>query len=144
AAAHAKGIAHRDLKPANVFLATEVDGTLFPKLLDFGIAKLRTADKGGMHKTRTGAPIGTPYYMSPEQCRGRDVDHRTDVYALGVVSFKLLTGEVPFDGEDYMDILLKQIGEPPPAPGPPNEGRPASVAQGGRGVLPPEAGRAPP
>jgi serine/threonine-protein kinase len=112
-AAHAKGIAHRDLKPENIFLVRESDGTVFPKLLDFGIAKLLGAAGAGvaMHKTRTGAPIGTPYYMSPEQCRGRDVDHRTDIYAFGVVAYKLLTGVVPFDGEDYMDILLKQIGE---------------------------------
>jgi serine/threonine-protein kinase len=112
-AAHAKGIAHRDLKPENIFLARESDGSVFPKLLDFGIAKLLgTAGAGApMHKTRTGAPIGTPYYMSPEQCRGRDVDHRTDIYAFGVVAYKLLTAVVPFDGEDYMDILLKQIGE---------------------------------
>ncbi|HTJ43930.1 MAG TPA: serine/threonine-protein kinase [Kofleriaceae bacterium] len=130
-AAHAKGIAHRDLKPENVFLARDPDGSIFPKLLDFGIAKLLGATgEGSMHKTRTGAPIGTPYYMSPEQCRGRDVDHRTDIYAFGVVAFKLLTGEVPFDGEDYMDILLKQIGEPPPAPSSRNEDLPASVDQG--------------
>jgi len=111
-AAHAKGIAHRDLKPENIFLAHESDGSVFPKLLDFGIAKL-LGDAGGtaMHKTRTGAPIGTPYYMSPEQCRGRDVDHRTDIYAFGCVAYKLITGALPFDGEDYMDILLKQIGE---------------------------------
>ena len=116
-AAHAKGIAHRDLKPENIFLVQESDGTVFPKLLDFGIAKLLGAASGGaMHKTRTGAPIGTPYYMSPEQCRGRDVDHRTDIYAFGVVAYRALTGVVPFDGEDYMDILIKQIGEEPVPP----------------------------
>ncbi len=116
-AAHAKGIAHRDLKPENIFLARESDGAVYPKLLDFGIAKLLGATAAGsMHKTRTGAPIGTPYYMSPEQCRGRDVDHRTDIYAFGVVAYKVLTGEVPFDGDDYMDILLKQIGEEPVPP----------------------------
>ncbi|MCA9676510.1 MAG: protein kinase, partial [Myxococcales bacterium] len=127
-AAHAKGIAHRDLKPENIFLAHESDGTVFPKLLDFGIAKLMGSSAGGsMHKTRTGAPIGTPYYMSPEQCRGRDVDHRTDIYAFGVVAYKLLTGEVPFDGDDYMDILLKQIGEEPVPPSQRLPGLPASV-----------------
>jgi hypothetical protein len=114
-AAHAKGIAHRDLKPENVFLVTESDGTVFPKLLDFGIAKLLIADDQLKHKTRTGAPIGTPYYMSPEQCRGRDVDHRTDVYAFGCVTYKLLTGAVPFDGEDYMSILMSQMGDPTPS-----------------------------
>jgi len=110
-AAHGKGIAHRDLKPENVFLVREPDGTIFPKLLDFGIAKLLGTSGGSMHKTRTGAPIGTPYYMSPEQCRGRDVDHRTDVYAFGCMAYKMLTGMVPFDGDDYMDILLKQLNE---------------------------------
>jgi eukaryotic-like serine/threonine-protein kinase len=129
-AAHAKGIAHRDLKPENVFLVREPDGTVFPKLLDFGIAKLLTADSGLSHKTRTGAPIGTPYYMSPEQCRGRDVDHRTDVYAFGIMTYKMLTGEVPFDGEDYMDILLKQISEAPPAPSSRAPELPESVDQG--------------
>ncbi|MEZ4365092.1 MAG: protein kinase [Kofleriaceae bacterium] len=116
-AAHAKGIAHRDLKPDNVLLARDPDGEPFPKLLDFGIAKLLGGDGGGaMHKTRTGAPIGTPYYMSPEQSRGRDVDHRTDIYAFGVMTYQLLTGTVPFDGDDYMDILMKQIGEEPVPP----------------------------
>jgi serine/threonine-protein kinase len=114
-AAHGKGIAHRDLKPENIFLATESDGTLYPKLLDFGIAKLLVSDDQHKHKTRTGAPIGTPYYMSPEQCRGRDVDHRTDIYAFGCVTYKLLTGVVPFDGDDYMSILMKQISEPVPS-----------------------------
>jgi len=129
-AAHAKGIAHRDLKPENIFLAREADGTVYPVLLDFGIAKLLGTTGGAMHKTRTGAPLGTPYYMSPEQCRGRDVDQRTDVYAFGVVAFKLLTGEVPFDGDDYMDILLKQIQEEPPPPSSRNPELPASVDQG--------------
>jgi eukaryotic-like serine/threonine-protein kinase len=116
-AAHAKGIAHRDLKPENIFLARESDGAVFPKLLDFGIAKLLgEASQTAMHKTRTGAPIGTPYYMSPEQCRGRQVDHRTDIYAFGIVAYQVLTGEVPFEGEDYMAILLKQIGEEPTPP----------------------------
>ncbi len=110
-AAHGKGIAHRDLKPENIFLAIDSDGGMFPKLLDFGIAKLLTKAETQSHKTRTGAPIGTPYYMSPEQCRGRDVDHRTDIYAFGIVTFRMLTGDIPFDGEDYMEILLQQIGE---------------------------------
>ena len=118
-AAHAKGIAHRDLKPENVFLAFDEqgrDGTIHPKLLDFGIAKLLTQNAEGAKpsfKTRTGAPIGTPYYMSPEQCRGRDVDHRTDIYAFGCVTYRMLTGVYPFDGPDYMEILIKQINEEP-------------------------------
>ncbi|MBK9033416.1 MAG: protein kinase [Myxococcales bacterium] len=113
-AAHDKGIIHRDIKPENIFLVADPEGGWFPKLLDFGIAKAFGGAPEGMHKTRTGAPIGTPYYMSPEQCRGRDVDHRTDIYAFGCVAYELLTGQVPFDGDDYMDILMKQIGEPAP------------------------------
>lgn len=115
-AAHAKGIAHRDLKPDNVFLVENEDGSFKPKLLDFGIAKLLSEDDQSSHKTKTGAPLGTPYYMSPEQCRGRDVDHRTDIYAFGVMTYKMLTGQVPFDGEDYMTILLKQMSEEPEPP----------------------------
>jgi len=116
-AAHGKGIAHRDLKPENVFLAFDEQGGIHPKLLDFGIAKLLTNTmpdgKKPSFKTRTGAPIGTPYYMSPEQCRGRDVDHRTDIYAFGCVTYRMLTGIYPFDGPDYMEILIKQINEEP-------------------------------
>jgi serine/threonine-protein kinase len=114
-AAHAKGIAHRDLKAENVFLASNPDG-VFPKLLDFGIAKLLAPEDGLKHKTRTGAPLGTPHYMSPEQCHGRDVDHRTDLYAFGVLAYVMLTGVYPLDGDDYMTILMRQLhDEPPPA-----------------------------
>ena len=108
-AAHAKGIAHRDLKPDNVFMATDEDGGCQPKLLDFGIAKLLAEEAPEKFKTRTGAPIGTPQYMSPEQCRGRGVDHRTDIYGFGIMAYRMLTGVLPFDGEDYMEILLAHL-----------------------------------
>jgi len=113
-AAHAKSIAHRDLKAENVFLASDGDG-VWPKLLDFGIAKLLSDDAtvGMNHKTRTGYSIGTPYYMSPEQARGRDVDHRTDIYAFGVLVYVMLVGKYPFDGEDYMEILMHQLQDQP-------------------------------
>ena len=114
-AAHANGIAHRDLKPENVFLVFEDDGAVFPKLLDFGIAKL-LGDSLTSHKTRTGTPLGTPHYMSPEQCRGRNVDHRTDVYSFGILVFEALTGKLPFDGEDVMEILMKHTSAPTPRP----------------------------
>ena len=115
-AAHAKGIAHRDLKAENVFLGVDSDGAVFPKLLDFGIAKLMGTEDAIGHKTRTGAPMGTPYYMSPEQCRGRDVDHRTDLYAFGVLAYLMVTGVFPIDGDDYMTILMRQLeDEPVPA-----------------------------
>jgi tRNA A-37 threonylcarbamoyl transferase component Bud32 len=118
-AAHGKGVAHRDLKAENIFLANEAEGSTtgyWPKLLDFGIAKLMAPEDGLKHKTRTGAPIGTPYYMSPEQCRGKDVDHRTDIYAFGVLAYLMLTGVYPFDADDYMSILMKQITERQTAP----------------------------
>ena len=120
-AAHAKGIAHRDLKAENVFLGRDSDGAVYPKLLDFGIAKLMAPEDSLKHKTRTGAPIGTPYYMSPEQCRGKDVDHRTDLYAFGVLVYVMLTGVYPFDADDYMSILMKQISDQPEPPSTHNE-----------------------
>jgi len=116
-AAHAKGVTHRDLKPENVFLVRDADsGEVWPKLLDFGIAKLMGSDDPQKHKTRTGIPIGTPFYMSPEQCRGKDVDHRTDYYAFGVVAYQLLTGEVPLDADDYMTIMMRQLADEPAPP----------------------------
>ncbi|HTL32132.1 MAG TPA: protein kinase [Kofleriaceae bacterium] len=115
-AAHAKGIAHRDLKPENIFLAHDTDGDTFPKLLDFGIAKLMQPEEDVRHKTGTGVPLGTPYYMSPEQCRGKDVDHRTDVYSFGIVAYRMLTGTFPFEGDDFVELLYKQVNEEAPAP----------------------------
>ncbi|MGK3965007.1 serine/threonine-protein kinase [Sorangium sp. So ce118] len=113
-AAHAAGIAHRDLKPENVFLVFDEDGAIFPKLLDFGIAKLLGEPSTTAHKTRTGHLIGTPLYMSPEQCRGRNVDHRTDVYSFGILAHELLAGAPPFDGESAFDLLMKHTSEPAP------------------------------
>ncbi len=112
-AAHAAGIVHRDLKPDNVFV-TDDDGQPFPKLLDFGIAKLVNQDKD--HSTATGMVMGTPHYMSPEQCRGRGVDHRTDIYAFGVLAYETLTGKVPFTGSSAADILVEHLHSAPPPP----------------------------
>jgi serine/threonine protein kinase len=128
-AAHAKGIAHRDLKPENIFLVREPDGSLFPKLLDFGIAKLMAPDPGIHHRTHTGAVMGTPYYMSPEQCQGRAVDHRTDIYSMGVVAFRTLTASYPFDGA-YVELMAKHVRDQPPAPSSRNPALPAAVDRG--------------
>jgi serine/threonine-protein kinase len=112
-AAHEVGITHRDLKPDNIFLVAEKDGTYSPRILDFGVAKL--LDDESAHKTATGAAIGTPSYMAPEQCRGRPIDHRADVYALGVVIHEVLTGQRLFPAETSMEVLFKHVSEPPPA-----------------------------
>jgi len=125
-AAHAKGVVHRDLKPENVFLVVDEDGRFIPKLLDFGIAKLLD-NSSVAHKTRTGVPIGTPYYMSPEQCLGEGVDAKTDVYAFGVVAFLMLTGQLPFNGESVMKILMAHTTQTPPTPSTLVAGLPSSL-----------------
>jgi serine/threonine-protein kinase len=113
-AAHKRGIVHRDLKPENIFLCPSDDGADFVKLLDFGISKIR-----GAQKTLTGdmMMLGTPAYMSPEQARGdvKNIDERTDVYALGAVMFETLAGRPAFDGESVYAILMKIANELPPA-----------------------------
>jgi eukaryotic-like serine/threonine-protein kinase len=116
AAAHAKGVVHRDLKPDNIFIVGDpaVTGGERPKILDFGIAKLsnETAD---VEKTRTGTLIGTPVYMSPEQCRGAgDVDHRSDIYSIACVMYKLITGKPPFEGAGSGEIIAAHLREPAP------------------------------
>lgn len=117
AAAHTRGIVHRDLKPDNLFLVP--DETLAAKervkVLDFGIAKLRGDVRGGAVRTQTGAIMGTPQYMSPEQCRGFSdaIDHRTDIYALGIILYEMLCGQAPFVSEGLGDILLRHMTEVP-------------------------------
>jgi serine/threonine-protein kinase len=117
-AAHGKGIIHRDLKPENVFLALDdgSDGNFVVKILDFGIAKLASDNAvGSGSNTRTGSVLGTPTYMSPEQCRGLStVDHRADVYALGCIIFEMLTGRHVFVKEAPGDLLVAHIHEPAP------------------------------
>ncbi|HWU87281.1 MAG TPA: serine/threonine-protein kinase [Kofleriaceae bacterium] len=110
AAAHAQGIVHRDLKPDNIFLVRDPDmiGGLRPKILDFGIAKVAEAQRvgGATSKTRTGAVMGTPTYMSPEQCRGvGEVDHRSDLYSVGCILYEMLVGRPPFSSEGVGELL---------------------------------------
>jgi serine/threonine protein kinase len=107
--AHRKGIIHRDIKPVNVLM----DQSNRPILSDFGIAKVL---EGTKELTRPGAGVGTPEYMSPEQCKGEHVDGRADIYALGVVLFECLTGRTPFLGENYPALAHSHIYEEPPDP----------------------------
>src|SRR3954451_18339719 len=106
--AHNAGLVHRDVKPQNV-LVTE-DGEA--KVTDFGIARSLDVEHG---VTQTGTVLGTSNYLSPEQARGQTVRPATDVYSLGVVLFELLTGEVPFPGENFVAVAMKHINEPPPS-----------------------------
>jgi len=113
-AAHAQGIIHRDLKPENVYLVEFLGEPDFVKLLDFGIAKLTEVDEGGRKLTKTGMLFGTPEYMSPEQARGEQVDHRVDIYAMGCILFQLVSGRVPFEADNFMGVLSLHLTEPPP------------------------------
>lgn len=117
--AHESGVIHRDLKPENIFLQrTPDDDDDTAKVLDFGIAKIRAVDGTTLSSsTKTGAVLGTPYYMSPEQARGlRELDHRTDIWSLGVIAFKCVTGVLPFDGQSLGDLLVKICTAPLPIP----------------------------
>jgi serine/threonine-protein kinase len=110
-AAHDKGIVHRDLKPANIFVTQPEGEDPTVKLIDFGISKF-VGSEDQTKLTQTGALIGTPAYMSPEQARGTGgVDHRTDLYAVGVILYQMLTGELPFKGESYNDLLIRVLTE---------------------------------
>jgi eukaryotic-like serine/threonine-protein kinase len=117
-AAHAKGIVHRDLKPDNIFLVPDADSVLGvrPKLLDFGIAKLTDLGAAGS-ATRTGAVMGTPTYMSPEQCRGTgEVDHRADLYSLGCVLYELVAGRPPFVSQGAGELIGQHLFVEPESP----------------------------
>ena len=118
AAAHAAGIVHRDLKPDNIFLVSDADlaSGERPKVLDFGVAKLNEQLAGDQRKTQTGALMGTPLYMAPEQARAASaIDHRADLYSLGCIMYQMLTGSPPFVGEGAGEIIaLQMFTEPEP------------------------------
>jgi serine/threonine protein kinase len=118
--AHDAGIIHRDLKPENIFLVRSLDDDdEVAKVLDFGIAKIKAppGEQPATSSTKTGAVLGTPYYMSPEQARGlRNIDHRTDLWSLGVIAYKCVTGILPFEGESVGDLLVKICTGPVPTP----------------------------
>ena len=114
-AAHHARFVHRDLKPENIYLSSQHGPTDYVKLLDFGLVKTVTENRG--HATAEGIFVGTPAYASPEQASGRPVDHRTDIYSLGVILYELLCGRLPFEGQNFGEFLVKHVTEaPPPTP----------------------------
>ena len=125
-AAHDKGVIHRDLKPDNVFLVHVPDELPTVKLLDFGIAKLARREQH-VDRTATGAIIGTPQYIAPEQAKGYAIDHRADTYALGGILFELLTRRSPFVADNAMEMVAKHLMEAPVAPSTLTPGLPPEV-----------------
>ncbi|HEY8042536.1 MAG TPA: serine/threonine-protein kinase [Polyangiaceae bacterium] len=115
--AHAVGIVHRDIKPDNLYLAlSHDDDTYVVKVLDFGIAKVTYEEGEAQSSTRTGMVLGTPLFMSPEQARGlKTIDHRTDLYSLGLVAFMMLTGKLAFSSDAFGDLLLQICTQPLPS-----------------------------
>jgi eukaryotic-like serine/threonine-protein kinase len=118
--AHSRGVVHRDLKPENVFLQNTPEGERIVKIVDFGIAQLRGKDEVAPQEgrrrrlTKTGMIFGTPEYMAPEQARGVEVDHRTDVYAAGIILYEMLSGGVPFVGDSFLEVLNQHVLDPAP------------------------------
>lgn len=107
-AAHEAGIVHRDIKPANLFLARCPDGTVQPKILDFGLAKIAKSDFTQV-ETQAGTVLGTPYYLAPERALGKPLDRRADLYSFGVVLYEMLTGGVPFDADNFMEVVAGHV-----------------------------------
>lgn len=112
--AHARGVLHRDLKPSNVMLTNPDSWTPLVRIVDFGIAKVLDQDDSTGKLTRTGDFVGSPLYMSPEQCFGKSVDLRTDIYSIGCIMYEALTGRPPHSGETSMEIMLKQMNDKAP------------------------------
>lgn len=113
-AAHKKGIIHRDLKPANIILVKHDDGTELVKIVDFGIAKM-ISGKAQQHLTQTGEVFGSPIYMSPEQCLGKELNTQSDLYALGCLMYDTLAGSPPFEGDNFLTTMNMHVsGDPKP------------------------------
>jgi serine/threonine-protein kinase len=128
-AAHEAGVVHRDLKPDNIFLCRDDDAPYVVKILDFGVAK-QTSNTIDGSNTKTGAMLGTPYYMSPEQAQGvKSVDSKSDLWSLAVIVFQCLTGRLPFESEALGDLLVKIIVSPIPVPSTYNPGVPSGFDQ---------------
>lgn len=113
--AHRSGIIHRDLKPENIFLTQQGGIVDFPKVLDFGLAKVteKQMRPGSLMLTREGMVFGTPEFMSPEQARGKTLDPRSDIYSLGVIIYELLTGKLPFDARNSIEFIQLHVNTPP-------------------------------
>jgi serine/threonine-protein kinase len=114
AEAHRQGVVHRDIKPENIVLVERGGKKLFPIVVDFGIARLIQEESDAAKITRTGTVCGSPTYMSPEQCTSSKVDHRSDIYSLGVVLFEALTGNVPFTAEELVKVMTMHLLDTPP------------------------------
>lgn len=114
--AHGQGVIHRDIKPSNIMLIDNDESADFVKVVDFGIAKILPADgRRSQHITADGTIFGTPAYMSPEQCLGQLLDHRSDLYALGCLIYEVVSGQVPFRGETPIETMLRHVNETAPA-----------------------------
>jgi eukaryotic-like serine/threonine-protein kinase len=113
--AHRQQIIHRDLKPENIFICPDSEGRLVAVVTDFGLAKEKRAEPGIAKLTATGIILGTPEFMSPEQIRGKALDGRSDIYALGLVAFEMFTGKLPFEGKTAQDMMIARLrGQPLP------------------------------
>ncbi|WP_395832654.1 protein kinase [Archangium violaceum] len=115
-AAHAVGVIHRDLKPSNIFVVRQSNGSEYIKVLDFGLAKRSSAPDGTSEQTHSGLLVGTPQYMSPEQSLGEPVSPQSDLYAVGIIAFELLTGQRPFSGRSHMEVVCHHLKTPAPSP----------------------------
>lgn len=114
--AHRNGIVHRDLKPGNIMLIQTEQNEDFVKVVDFGVAKiLEIGEEDKQRLTSTGEIFGSPVYMSPEQCEGRDLDGRADLYSMGIVMFETLTGKLPLAGKNVIETITKHLNERPPS-----------------------------